>query len=119
MRLSAPASKGKAASVAAGGLTGLATGQAAGPAVGIESARIPAPHAEPRRVLLAQSRRGYGNLAQWVTIARRRAPKGECLALRSGLEGKVPTDAHAGWPAGLRCWCPMCRSLSRCCSNTR
>ncbi|HSW26851.1 MAG TPA: PHP domain-containing protein, partial [Burkholderiaceae bacterium] len=30
----------------------------------------------PRLVLLAQSRRGYGNLAQWITVARRRAGKG-------------------------------------------
>jgi error-prone DNA polymerase len=30
----------------------------------------------PRLVLLAQTRRGYGNLAQWITVARRRAAKG-------------------------------------------
>ncbi len=41
-------------------------------------------------MLLAQSRRGYGNLTQWITVARRRAPKGEYIALRSDLEGKVP-----------------------------
>ena len=64
MGLSAPASKGNAASVAAGGLTGLTglTGQM-GQAAGSGSARAPAPQAEPRLVLLAQSRRGYGNLA--------------------------------------------------------
>ena len=45
----------------------------------------------PRLALLAQSRRGYGNLAQWVTVARRRAPKGQYLALMSDVEGKVPT----------------------------
>ena len=44
----------------------------------------------PRLVLLAQSRRGYGNLAQWITVARRRAPKGEYRALMSDLEGRVP-----------------------------
>ena len=114
MGLSAPASKGNAASVAAGGLTGL-TGQVrqvgltgltglVRQAVGSGSARAPAPPAEPRLVLLAQSRRGYGNLAQWITIARRRAPKGEYLALRSDLEGKVPT---APMLAGL----PGCAAL--------
>ena len=45
----------------------------------------------PRLALLAQSRRGYGNLAQWVTVARRRAAKGQYLALMSDIEGKVPT----------------------------
>ena len=47
--------------------------------------------AGPRLALLAQSRRGYGNLAQWVTVARRRAAKGQYLALMSDIEGKVPT----------------------------
>ena len=50
-----------------------------------------APPAGPRLVLLAQSRRGYGNLAQWITVARRRAAKGQYLALMSDIEGKVPT----------------------------
>jgi error-prone DNA polymerase len=45
----------------------------------------------PRLVLLAQSRRGYGNLSHWVTLARRRAPKGEYLAHAADVEGKVPT----------------------------
>ncbi len=54
---------------------------------------------EPRLVLLAQSRRGYGNLVQWITLARRRAPKGEYLALRSDIEGRVPTaPTLAGLP---------------------
>ena len=53
----------------------------------------------PRLVLLAQTRRGYGNLAQWITVARRRAPKGEYRALMSDLEGKVPdTPTLAGLP---------------------
>jgi error-prone DNA polymerase len=47
------------------------------------------------------SRRGYGNLAQWITVARRRAPKGQYLALMSDVEGKVPERAHAGRPARL------------------
>ena len=31
-------------------------------------------HGPPRLVLLAQTRRGYGNLAQWISVARHRAP---------------------------------------------
>ena len=46
------------------------------------------PHA--RLVLLAQSRRGYGNLSHWITIARRRAEKGSYFAHPSDVEGKVP-----------------------------
>ena len=42
-------------------------------------------------MLLAQSRRGYSNLVQWITHARRRAPKGEYLAHRSDIEGRIPT----------------------------
>jgi error-prone DNA polymerase len=47
-----------------------------------------APHA--RLVLLAQTRRGYGNLSHWITVARRRAEKGEYLAHPGDVEGKVP-----------------------------
>ena len=55
--------------------------------------------AEPRLVLLVQSRRGYTNLVQWITLARRRAAKGEYLALRTDLEGRVPTaPTLAGLP---------------------
>jgi error-prone DNA polymerase len=43
-----------------------------------------------RLVLLAQTRRGYGNLSQWITVARRRAQKGSYLAHPSDVEGKVP-----------------------------
>ena len=43
-----------------------------------------------RLVLLAQTRRGYGNLSQWITVARRRAEKGRYLAHPSDVEGKVP-----------------------------
>jgi error-prone DNA polymerase len=50
-------------------------------------------------VALAQSRRGYGNLAQWVSVARRRAPKGRYQALACDLEGRVPHAPHlAGLP---------------------
>ena len=58
----------------------------------------------PRLVLLAMSRRGYGNLSQWITVARRRAPKGAYLAHPSDVEGRVP---HAPYLAGL----PGCIAL--------
>ena len=52
----------------------------------------------PRLVLLAQTRRGYGNLSQWISVARRRAAKGQYLAHPSDLEGGVP---NAPYLAGL------------------
>ena len=55
-----------------------------------------APHA--RLVLLAQSRRGYANLSHWITVARRRAPKGSYLAHPGDMEGKIP---NAPMLAGL------------------
>ena len=55
-------------------------------------------HGPPRLVLLAQTRRGYGNLAQWISVARRRAPKGQYLAFAADLEGRVP---QAPFLAGL------------------
>jgi error-prone DNA polymerase len=55
------------------------------------------PHA--RLLLLATSRRGYGNLSQWITVCRRRAAKGAYLAHPSDLEGRVPHMPHlAGLP---------------------
>ncbi len=60
------------------------------------------PHA--RLVLLAQTRRGYGNLSHWITVARRRAPKGHYLAYPGDVEGKVP---NAPTLAGL----PECLAL--------
>ena len=58
------------------------------------------PHA--RLVLLAQTRRGYGNLSHWITLARRRAAKGEYLAHPGDLEGKAPNAAMlAGLPECL------------------
>ena len=68
--------------------------------------RPSAPHASAhhptgagaRLLLLAQSRRGYGNLSQWVTVARRRAAKGSYQALAGDVEGRVP---HAPYLAGL------------------
>ena len=55
-------------------------------------------HGPPHLVLLAQTRRGYGNLAQWISVARRRAPKGQYLAFAADLEGRVP---NAPFLAGL------------------
>jgi error-prone DNA polymerase len=62
----------------------------------------PQPHA--RLVLLAQTRRGYGNLSHWITVARRRSPKGHYLAHPGDVEGKVP---NAPTLAGL----PECLAL--------
>ncbi|MBK1615043.1 error-prone DNA polymerase [Rubrivivax gelatinosus] len=49
------------------------------------------PGDEPHLVLLAQSRRGYGNLSHWITVARRRADKGQYRAWRHDVEGRVAT----------------------------
>jgi error-prone DNA polymerase len=68
------------------------------------AARPEAAPAGMRLVLLAMSRRGYGNLSQWITVARRRAEKGRYRAFASDLEGKVP---HAPTLAGL----PDCLAL--------
>jgi len=57
-----------------------------------------AAHGPPRLLLLAQDRRGYGNLAQWISVARRRAPKGQYLAYAADVEGRVP---NAPFLAGL------------------
>ncbi|HKW83389.1 MAG TPA: PHP domain-containing protein, partial [Burkholderiaceae bacterium] len=55
-----------------------------------------------RLVLLAQTRRGYGNLSHWVTVARRRAAKGSYLAHPGDVEGKVPNaPVLAGLPECL------------------
>ena len=54
--------------------------------------------AHARLVLLAQTRGGYGNLSQWITVARRRAAKGHYLAHPGDVEGKVP---NAPMLAGL------------------
>lgn len=48
----------------------------------------PVPHA--RLIVLAQTRRGYGNLSHWITVARRRAAKGSYLAHPGDVEGMVP-----------------------------
>ena len=54
--------------------------------------RLGAPGAgDARLVLLAESRRGYVTLVHWITLARRRAPKGEYRAERADAEGRAPT----------------------------
>ncbi len=59
-------------------------------------------------VLLAQTRRGYGNLVRWVTLARRRAPKGEYRALAADVEGRAPTAPMlAGLPDCMAVWVPQ------------
>jgi len=63
-----------------------------------------APRPDMRLVALAMTRRGYGNLSLWITVARRRAKKGEYRAHRTDLEGRVP---EAPMLAGL----PDCRAL--------
>ncbi len=66
--------------------------------------------AQARLILLAQSRRGYGNLSHWITVARRRAPKGSYLAYPHDLEGREPTAATlAGLPGCLALLVPHAR----------
>jgi error-prone DNA polymerase len=67
-----------------------------GSEIRLTDAETGAPHA--RLVLLAQSRRGYGNLAHWITVARRRVEKGHYRAHPGDVEGKVP---NAPMLAGL------------------
>ncbi len=55
-----------------------------------------------RLVFLAQTRRGYGNLSHWITLARRRAQKGSYTARRGDVEGKEPSAPMlAGLPGCL------------------
>ncbi|WP_307601810.1 error-prone DNA polymerase [Variovorax boronicumulans] len=55
-----------------------------------------------RLVLLAQDRRGYGNLSELITLARRRAEKGSYDARIADLEGKTAKAPHlAGLPGCL------------------
>ena len=58
--------------------------------------------AGPQLAMLAMSRRGYANLSHWVTVCRRRAPKGQYLAEMADLEGRVPAAPMlAGLPGCL------------------
>ena len=57
-----------------------------------------------RLVLLAQTRSGYGQLSQWITLARQRAGKGCYQAYRSDVEAAParPQDRPPDGPlAGL------------------
>ncbi len=55
-----------------------------------------------RLVMLAMSRRGYANLSHWISVCRRRSPKGQYLAKMSDLEGRVPAAPMlAGLPGCL------------------
>jgi len=62
----------------------------------------PLPYA--RLVVHVRSLRGYQLLSHWITVARRRAKKGEYLAFAEDVEGKVP---DAPMLAGL----PGCQVL--------
>lgn len=95
IRLTLPEATGKASSRAI-------LSQARAPKQAPNPVRNLVPHA--RLVLLAQTRRGYGNLSHWITVARRRAPKGAYLAHPGDLEGRVP---NAPTLAGL----PECLAL--------
>ncbi len=105
MQLSAPGSVPGAGAGAGDKKAEAAANHAVGGAVAPSLSALPASrssvllgHAPPCLVVLAQSRRGYGNLSQWISIARRRAPKGQYLAHASDVEGRVP---HAPFLAGL------------------
>ncbi|MDQ7990822.1 MAG: error-prone DNA polymerase, partial [Candidatus Dactylopiibacterium sp.] len=56
-----------------------------------------------RCVLLAQDREGYGNLGALITLARRRAEKGEYRLVRADLAAVVPRGAL---PGCLALWLP-------------
>ncbi|MDM0116229.1 error-prone DNA polymerase [Variovorax sp. J22R133] len=53
-----------------------------------------------RVVFLAQDRRGYGNLCELITLARRRAAKGQYKALVADVEGKAPKAPHLAGMGG-------------------
>ncbi len=55
-----------------------------------------------RCVFIARTLRGYRQLTRWISLARRRTPKGLYLALKGDAEGRAPT---APMLAGLPdCW---------------
>ena len=67
-----------------------------------EPAPSPGHSGGPRLVMLAMSRRGYANLSHWITVCRRRAPKGQYRAEMADLEGRVPAAPMlAGLPGCL------------------
>ncbi|MEY2891844.1 MAG: hypothetical protein RJA98_1752, partial [Pseudomonadota bacterium] len=101
MRLSEPG-------VAAFSSTSASTNASTQAATHAADAPAPPTPTGPRLILLAQTRRGYGNLSQWITVARRRAAKGHYLAWPSDLEGAVPTAPYlAGLPDCLALLVPQ------------
>ncbi len=98
MRLTSPAGASGAARAAIPTVAAAAGARGAAPAPAGAASSVLGGHAAPRLLLLAQTRRGYGNLAQWISVARRRAPKGRYEALAADLEGRVP---NAPFLAGL------------------
>ena len=73
-----------------------------------EETDAPVPHA--RLVLLAQTRRGYGNLSHWISVARRRAAKGSYRAYPGDLQGEIPNaPTLAGLPECLAILVPDVR----------
>ncbi|HEX7686600.1 MAG TPA: error-prone DNA polymerase [Burkholderiaceae bacterium] len=51
-----------------------------------------------RLVLLATTHRGYSNLSQWISLARRRAEKGRYEARAGDVEGHAPIEGLTGLP---------------------
>jgi error-prone DNA polymerase len=99
MQLCPPGAAGAAGAGGSAGTAGaVGPGSPASPALVAGPGGVLAGHAAPALLLLAQTRRGYGNLAQWISVARRRASKGQYLAYASDLEGRVP---NAPYLAGL------------------
>ncbi len=82
--------------------------------VGAEMRLEPSVGSVPMRlVVLATTRRGYGNLSQWITLARRRAQKGRYEARTSDLEGWAPTLPHlTGLPECLALLLPTVGPVS-------
>ncbi|HSW09216.1 error-prone DNA polymerase [Aquabacterium sp.] len=67
-----------------------------------DAALLSLPPAPMRLLLLVQSQRGYANLSRWITLARRRAAKGQYQAYPGDLEGQVPDMPFlAGLPGCL------------------
>jgi error-prone DNA polymerase len=115
MQLAAPEGAGKPVKAGAAGKTapgavqpGVGAGTGVGVGAGPGAVRGTPSGDGARLVLLVQSRRGYANLVHWVTLARRRAPKGEYRALPSDIEGRAPTAPMlAGLPGCLALLVPQ------------
>ncbi len=58
----------------------------------------------PHLVLLAQTRTGYGNLSELITLGRTRAVKGSYRLTQADLDGRTPEAAHL-------CALPDCLAL--------